>query len=290
MPIILFWLFISSLLFATENFSGKDSMNGISFKDYKEFPEKWSLVTIRFRKDTGEMRLTYANDLALKTLKSGSINYPDGSVFAKTGIHTGVDPQFVSSVVPKGIRRYQLMIKNKTKYGTTGGWGYGLFDPEGKTFAEDPTVTQNACYACHTIVENRGDVFSQAFSFTENVKMPSFKSLGTFTSLKFEWKRLQDLPAEIKKIKYLQHKKLRWLAHEKLRKNVFQGTLDELKPILESESRTSKAPALFLAEDNQKFIVVIPTKDDECIDSGAFKIVSTDINLKLVEEKYCTND
>jgi hypothetical protein len=57
----------------------------------------------------------------MKTLTEGSINYPDGAVFAKTGIHTGVDPQFESSVILKGIRRYQLMVKNKKKYASTGG-------------------------------------------------------------------------------------------------------------------------------------------------------------------------
>jgi hypothetical protein len=35
------------------DFSGKEQMNGINWKDFKIFPEKWQLVTIRFRKDTG---------------------------------------------------------------------------------------------------------------------------------------------------------------------------------------------------------------------------------------------
>ena len=81
---------------AAENHGGKDEMNGISFNEYKDFPKKWQLVTIRFRKDTGEMRLTYANESAMKTLQSGSINYPDGAVFAKTGVHTGMDDQFIN--------------------------------------------------------------------------------------------------------------------------------------------------------------------------------------------------
>jgi hypothetical protein len=59
------------------------------------------------------MRLTYANDVAMKTLKNGKTDYPDGAVFGKTGIHTGSDPQFESSAVPKDIRRYQLMVRDK---------------------------------------------------------------------------------------------------------------------------------------------------------------------------------
>ena len=97
------------------------------------------------------MRLTYAKAIAAKVLKSGKTEYPDGAVFAKTGIHTSSDPQFESSVVPRGIRRYQLMVKNKKTYKTTGGWGYALFDASGKTFPEDVKTTTNACYACHTM-------------------------------------------------------------------------------------------------------------------------------------------
>src|SRR5665647_995558 len=97
-PLCFFVLFPISIFSADH--SGKDSMNDIAFKDYQGFPDKWSLVTIRFRKDTGEMRLTYANELAMQTLLSKSTNYPDGAVFAKTGIHTASDPQFASSLIP----------------------------------------------------------------------------------------------------------------------------------------------------------------------------------------------
>lgn len=93
---------------------------------------------------------------AEKVLKSGKTDYPDGAVFAKTEIHTSSDPQFESSVVPRGIRRYQLMVKNKKTYKTTGGRGYANFDASSKTFPEDVNTTTNACYACHTIVEHKG--------------------------------------------------------------------------------------------------------------------------------------
>lgn len=273
-----------------EDFSGKGAMNDISFNDYKEFQEKWTLVTIRFRKDTGEMRLTYANDLAMKTMKEGSINYPDGAVIAKTGIATGADPQFISSVVPKGIRRYQLMVKNKTKYASTGGWGYGLFDPEGKTFAEDPKVTQDACYACHTIVENRGDVFSQPFSFTQNTKfiLPPDHMGGN--QMKYEWIKTNKLPALIAKYVPTGIKKIRTLTNSKLKMNLFQGTLDEMKPILEYEVRKNKAPAVFYSNDTKRFVLVFTRKSQECMELGSFEVISTDLNNNPITEKYCTND
>ncbi len=287
---LIFLLCATLTSWAQTNFAGKDAMNGIKYSDYKNFTEKWELVTIRFRKDTGEMRLTYANKVAMEVLKKGSTDYPDGAVFAKTGIHTSSDPQFESSVVPRGIRRYQLMVKNKKQYASTGGWGYGLYDAQGKTFNEDPKVTQDACYACHTIVENRGDVFSEPFDFVKDTKFPGHGKVHVNNQIKYEWREVKNLPKEI--ISHLgTTPKVRFVTNDILRKNVFQGTFDELKPILDSEARKSQAPALFLASDNKRFVLLIPrAKTQECMEMPAMEVISTDMNFKTISEKYCLHD
>lgn len=287
---IIFILILPFIMGLTSTFAGKDEMNGIKFKEFKNFPEKWGLVTIRFRKDTGEMRLTYANSIAMKTLTEGSINYPDGAVFAKTGIHTGVDPQFESSVVPKGIRRYQLMVKNKKKYASTGGWGYGLFDAEGKTFPEDPVTTQNACYACHTIVENRGDVFSQPFSFVKNAHFTSPQNGLVLDKIKFEWIEIAQVTPQIKEFIPKTFKKIRILSHKKMSENVFQGTLDEVRPTLEDQAKKFQSPALFSSVDGKRFVLVFLIQTDDCVGQGAYQIISTDIENKVQNEKVCTHD
>lgn len=275
-------------VFAVDH-SGKTEMNDIKYSSYKDFATKWELVTIRFRKDTGEMRLTYGNKLAVDALKKGSTQYPDGAVFAKTGIHTSSDPQFVSSVVPKGIRRFQYMVKNKKKYASTGGWGYALFDSNGKTFPENPKATQDACYACHTIVENRGDVFSEPFDFVKNTKFPSHAEKPSM-KIKFEWKETKSLPDNISTHIPSSIPKIRSVENSILRKNLFQGTLDEMKPILEEESKVSKTPVLFMSEDNKRFVIVIPKTSEECMEMGSYEIISTDMNNKPIVEKFCTHD
>ncbi len=276
--------------FAVSDYSGKDEMNGIAWKTFKNFPEKWELVTIRFRKDTGEMRITYANPIAMKALKEGKTDYPDGSVFAKTGIHTGVDPQFISSVVPKGIRRYQIMVKNRKSYATTNGWGYALFDPEGKSFNEDPKITQDACYACHTIVENRGDVFSQHFSTTRYVKPIFTQDEKKVNSINYVTKAVSMLPAQIKTQVPSWAKEVRWVEIEILRKHVFQGTLDEMKPLLEHESLKSKLPAIFASKDEKRFVLVFPGKSDDCLDTTQMTSISTDQSGNPVVNKFCLYD
>jgi hypothetical protein len=283
-------MFLLPMSAIADDFSGKTSMNDINFLDYKDFEKNWSLVTIRFRKDTGEMRLTYANEAAMKTLVSGSISYPDGAVFAKIGIHTGVDSQFISSVVPTGIRRYQFMLKDKKKYSATGGWGYGLFDPEGKTFAEEPKASQDACYACHTMVENRGDVFSQPFSLTKNIKLPESSVEHTVSKIKYSWFKVKDLPRNVATVIPSKFTKVRFITNSILRTKIFQGTLDEMKPILEHEVRKEKVPAILLSSDKKRFVIVVPTVTAECMDLGGFEITATDLKLNPMVEKYCIND
>lgn len=290
MQLLFLSFFIALSASAETDFSGRGEMNGISWKDYRSFPEKWELVTIRFRKDTGEMRITYANEIAMKALKEGKTDYPDGAVFAKTGIHTGVDPQFISSVVPKGIRRYQLMVKNKKLYSATHGWGYALFDPEGKTFNEDPKVTQDACYACHTIVENRGDVFSQHFSTTRYVKPIFTGDEKKVNSIHYVQKSVSSLPGHIRALVPAWAKDVRWVEVEILRKHVFQGTLDEMKPLLEHESMKSKLPAIFASKDEKRFVLVYPGKSDDCMDTTQMTAVSTDQKGQPVTNKFCLYD
>ena len=115
----------------------QDRMNGFALQDYADFQKKWPLVTVRFRKDTGELRFTYANDIAYKALKKGATEYPDGAVFAKIGIMTEEDPAFTSSAVPSGARRFQLMVHDAKKFPETHGWGFALFDARAKASGKD---------------------------------------------------------------------------------------------------------------------------------------------------------
>lgn len=270
-------------------FAGKSEVNGIVYADYKEFPTTWQLVTIRFRKDTGEMRLTYANELALKTLMSGSINYPDGAIFAKTNVRTMIDEQYPNSIAPKELSRYQFMVRNNDKYASTNGWGYGLFDPSGKTFPEEPTRMANACYSCHTAVENRGDVFSRPFSFVEKIKMPNYNPPKEL-ALKYSWIKWSELTRELQKIVPRNMKKIRVLVHQKMMDNTFQGTLDELKPLLIDEAKTHKAPAVFVASDRKRFVIAVPAKNEKCNDFAAFAVTSTALDLSLIHDNVCKDD
>ncbi len=266
-----------------KTFSPAKEMNGIRLDNYKNFQKNWRIVTVRFRKDTDEMRFTYANELAWKTLSEGSINYPDGAVFTKIGAHTGSDPQFESSAVPLGIRRYQVMLRDKKKYAATGGWGYALFDPEGMTFPEDPELETQACYACHLMVENRGDVFSRPFNLASEGQF--YFDEKSQAKLTFNAVKVVTLPEVLKNL-LVKISTVKLLRNTTLEKNVFQGTLDELRPILLREAAFNKMPAAFMAADKKRFVMVIPTVDKSCPDK-AFLIYSTDLKMKVIKKPYC---
>jgi len=292
MLIFLCWL-LCGLSFAAETpvtaYGGLGEMNGIAFQDHQDFLREWTLVTIRFRKDTGEMRLTYANKLALDTLVKGKTNYPDGAVFAKTGIITGGDSQFPSSVVPRGVRRYQIMVKNAKKYPGTDGWGYALFAANGRTYPEEPIAAQNACHACHEMVENRGYVFSEPFDFTAKVHMlrtsePTSPQL-TYVNVKYS-----ELPALAQEAVGAGVKTVRRLVNAKLEAHVFPGTLDELKPALESEAMRTQQPAIFMDREKKRFVVVRPLKLPECLNELGGENITTMPDGKLGRLKVCFHD
>ena len=269
--------------------AGKGVMNDISFENYKNFLQDWTLVTIRFRKDTGEMRLTYANKIALETLQVNGYDFKEGAVIAKTGIATSPDPSFTSSIVPRFIRRYQLMVKDKKKYKDTNGWGYALFDPEGKTFPEDPIETQQSCHACHSIVEDQGYVFSRPFSFAAPKKFISFRT-NTKTVLSFEEYSRNNLSKSMIEFVPKQFEKVSRLVFDKLSKNIFQGALDELKPILEEEVLTKRRPAFFISADSLKFVLVVPNQVKTCAFDSGVMIHMTTLTDKIFTETLCLHD
>ncbi len=119
-------------------------MNGLKFQNFKDFPQKWKLISVRYRQDSNEMRFTYANDIAVNAMKSLKPNYPDGAAFGKIGFIAESDPSFPSSLAPTGTRRFQIMYKNKKTYKNSDGWGYALFDSNGQLFNEDLKAKTNA--------------------------------------------------------------------------------------------------------------------------------------------------
>jgi hypothetical protein len=247
------------------------TMNGYSAHQYGDFEKKWRLVTVRYRKDTDEMRFTYANPIAWKTLVSGKINYPDGSVFAKVGVMTIPDSAFLSSVTPGGARRIQLMVRDQKKHISTDGWGYAIFDSQGKTLPGDQKTATQACFACHRIVPERGEVFSQIMpsAFGDPLKTDSKRSSRNLQRIEFANRNASLLPAGVR-------------AHLPKEKNLvrvtttplgnFFGTLDEIQPTLAHESMRSGLPTVLISDDGKLFSLVFPDTGTSSCDASKKEI------------------
>jgi hypothetical protein len=296
-----FFCFLSSITLSAKSANDQfkiNEMNGFKLNDFPDFEKKWKMVTVRYRKDTGEMRLTYANESAWEVLSQGRNDYPKGAVFAKIGLKTQPDSAFPSSAVPSGARRFQFMVKDPEKFKDTEGWGYVLFDELGNIFPQDVNVQTNACAACHRLVPDRGYVFSQLMKL-EPGKAVSFKNekVMPYTErIKFKKKNIKKLPEFIQNLIPKFYKEVEIVDHE-ITKFLFQGTLDEIRPMLSARAKQSKLPVLLLSEKNNDFsLVFIEALDISCeseIKTGFFmKGVSSAMGATNpnYETRYCWVD
>lgn len=258
-----------------DSFKGQSEMNGISYKDYEGFEDKWKFVTVRYRSDTGEQRFTWGNEPAMKALESGATDYPDGAVFAKIGFATEKDPSFESSMVPSGAKRYQFMVRDKKKYASTGGWGYALFDGNKLTYDVDPKAQAMACYACHKLVPERGEVFSQPLkisSFAAKVPAPVENGEVRVSAVKFETLPLKKLPEVVRRSLPERSRGVRSVTGE-LRNNVFRGTIDEIRPTLVEEVKRTGLPAALVALKDSQFAAVYPDPGRKDCNKKSYKSV-----------------
>lgn len=230
--------------------------------DYKNFDRKWKLIGVRYRKDSGEMRFIYANKIAEKAIQKGMEVYPEGSVFAKIAYLTEPDPAFEASMGPSQTRRFQFMVKNNKLYKEHHGWGYALFNNEGKVNATPVKEQVQACADCHEVVPERDYVFTAPYK-----KKTSSQPIAKIFSQEIILK--SSMPENIQKLLPAQFEKVTRVKSSII-KNVFQGTLDEIKPIIAQISVTQKMPVVFLSEDGKHFSIVYPEDlTVECDDEGA---------------------
>lgn len=307
-----------SELLATE-----PEMNDIRLSSYADFQDQWKLVTVRYRIDTQEMRFTYANSSAYAALIAGGKDYPDGAVFGKIGLMTEDDPVFTSSKVPSGAQRIQLMVRDKSKYAATGGWGYAVFGPttDNKINARSsPKRTQelagmtNACFSCHQIVKSRNYVFSLPADLTTSYRMIQTKramakpsGLGVAkpsgldvakppvsgdVALSFVDHGRDDLPEAAVQVLPSTVVNVRFLEGY-LREHVFVGTFGEIRPTLVAEVARSGMPAIFVAQDGVRYVLVLPEKtatlpNGHSCPAGQ-KVYSTysDASFNNIERYFC---
>jgi hypothetical protein len=125
----------------------------------------WKLISVAHEEGSlNDLRAILGNDSAIKAAREGTLPYPDGTIIAR--LAWSYDPlaesekvfgrlqSFVAGPPKNGV---QFMVKDSSKYASTGGWGYAQFN-DGKPASE---AVHNTCFACHETVKARDFVFNR---------------------------------------------------------------------------------------------------------------------------------
>jgi Cytochrome P460 len=125
----------------------------------------WRLISVAHEEgDLNDLRAILGNDVALKAYREGKLPFPDGTIIAR--LAWSYDPleesekafgrrqSFVAGPPKNGV---QFMVKDSSKYASTGGWGFAHFN-DGKPADE---AVHNTCFSCHGAAKARDFVFAR---------------------------------------------------------------------------------------------------------------------------------
>jgi hypothetical protein len=102
---------------------------------------------------TGGFQHVYANREAMTGYQTR--NFPERSVI----VFDWLEMKDVAGAFVEGARRQvDVMVKDSTRYASTGGWGFQRFVKDSKELADTPTPQQ--CFACHNSMKKDGLVLS----------------------------------------------------------------------------------------------------------------------------------
>ncbi|HEV3410744.1 MAG TPA: cytochrome P460 family protein [Chthoniobacterales bacterium] len=125
----------------------------------------WRLISVAHEEgDLNDLRAILGNDIAITAYREGKLPFPDGAIIARLAWNYepseennkafGRVQSFVAGPPKNGV---QFMVKDSTKYTSTGGWGFAQFD-DGKPASE---AVHNKCFTCHTPAQARDFVFTR---------------------------------------------------------------------------------------------------------------------------------
>ena len=125
----------------------------------------WRLISVAHEEgNLNDMRAILGNDVAINAYREGKLPFPDGTIIARLAWSYvpseennkvfGRSQSFVAGPPANGV---QFMVKDSTKYASTGGWGFAQFN-DGKP--ADAAV-HNTCFSCHQHVKDRDFVFTR---------------------------------------------------------------------------------------------------------------------------------
>ncbi len=104
----------------------------------------------------GGIHHIYANDKAMQAIKLGKgRKFPEGSVL----VFLLYDIEEAKGAFTEGAKKIEaFMVKDLSKYPSTGGWGFFAYDGRGNNLVKD---MKRDCFNCHAQVKDMDYVFSR---------------------------------------------------------------------------------------------------------------------------------
>jgi hypothetical protein len=126
----------------------------------------WRLISVaREEGELDDIRAVLGNDAAIAAYRDAKPPFPDGTIIARLAWSYDASDEnnktfgrrqsFVAGHPKNGV---QFMVKDSTKYASTGGWKYAQFD-DGKPLTD--TAKLQSCFDCHQAVKDRDFVFTR---------------------------------------------------------------------------------------------------------------------------------
>jgi hypothetical protein len=130
--------------------------NGMAFlPDYKN----WRPISSTDRGDNHSMRVILGNDIAIKAIADKNIQpWPDGAAFAKVAWQQAPDEHGV--IHPGKFIQVEFMVKDKTRYASTLGWGWGRWRGTDLKPYGNGAHFDNECVSCHLPVRDNDSVYT----------------------------------------------------------------------------------------------------------------------------------
>jgi len=125
----------------------------------------WKLISVAHEEgNLNDLRAVLGNDVAIKAYREGKLPFPDGTIIARLAWSYvpseendkvfGREQSFVAGS-PTNV---QFMVKDSSKYASTGGWGFAQFK-DGKPDADAALL--KTCFPCHEPIKARDYVFTR---------------------------------------------------------------------------------------------------------------------------------
>ena len=112
----------------------------------------WKLISVAHEAgNLNDFRAVLGNDSAVKAYRDGTLPFPDGAIIVRLAWAYTPSPENnkvfgrEQSYVAGAPTNIQFMVKDSTKYASTGGWGFAQFK-DGKPADE---ALHKTCFPCH---------------------------------------------------------------------------------------------------------------------------------------------